>query len=231
MNAASIYRVLAILLGYSLIISGFLVFGKSLEDNVKVLDIVVSCSVFTQFAQFIVFRLVRLNKSEHKEVGMMGIHIATLTSFCALALIWMLVGILYDIKFKYQLMGQLFILFIMIVGRFLTLHAGEKVTQVYVNEQQVMFGKTTLRKEMDDFIYGDAFNKLRPDIQQHLLDMQESLRFISPSANNEAKVIETLFIQALVDLKAMMRDVSLNEEKIVGQVERLELMISRRKKY
>ena len=71
MNAKSFYNVLAILLGYGLIIASFIIFGESLDTNIKILDIVVSCFIFTQFTQFSLFPMINFSDSAHKEVGMM----------------------------------------------------------------------------------------------------------------------------------------------------------------
>ena len=113
MSAKVFYKILAILLGYGLIIGGFIVFGESLEDRVKILDIVVSCLIFTQLVQFMLFPLIDLGKAAHREIGMMGIHFATLISCCVLFLALMTCGIVFQIPFKFQLMGQLIVLFIL----------------------------------------------------------------------------------------------------------------------
>ena len=57
MSAKNIFHILAILLGYGLIISGFFVLGATLEDNIKLLDIFMSCLIFTQFVEFTLFPL------------------------------------------------------------------------------------------------------------------------------------------------------------------------------
>ena len=94
MTAKRFYNILAILLGYGLIIGGFLVFGDSLEDKVKILDIIVSCLIFTQFVQFSLFPLINFGDSSHKEVGMMGIHIYVLTFCCIASIVIMVSGVI-----------------------------------------------------------------------------------------------------------------------------------------
>lgn len=49
MSAKVVYKILAILLGFGLIIGGFIVFGDAIEGRIKVLDIIVSCAIFLQF--------------------------------------------------------------------------------------------------------------------------------------------------------------------------------------
>lgn len=232
MTAKRFYNILAILLGYGLIIGGFLVFGESLEDKVKILDIIVSCLIFTQFVLFSLFPLINFGDSSHKEVGMMGIHIYVLIFCCIVSFGIMLYGIIYHIPFKFQLMGQLVVLFILIVGRVATLHAGEKVQQIHRKEQVIMHGKLSLKSIMDDFMDDIAtVTDLDPIVKQKLTNIHEAMRFLSPSSKSEAIRFDEQFSQSVEDLKIMMRNTNLNREKILEETEHLERTLSRRKKY
>lgn len=232
MSAKRFYNIFAILLGYGLIIGGFLVFGESLEDKIKILDIIVSCLIFTQFVQFSLFPLINFGDSSHKEVGMMGIHIYVLI-FCCIASIGIMVyGIIYHIPFKFQLMGQLVILLILLVGRVATLHAGENVQQIHHKEQVIMRGKLSLKSIMDDFMDDIAIVRdLDPIAKQKLQNIHESMRFLSPSSNTEALKFDEQFSQSVENLKILMRNTNLNKEKILEETEHLDRILSRRKKY
>lgn len=232
MTPKRFYNILAILLGYGLIIGGFLVFGESLENKVKILDIIGSCLIFTQFVQFSLFPLINFGDSSHKEVGMMGIHIYVLNFCCIISIGIMLYGIIYHIPFKFQLMGQLVVLFILLVGRVGTLHAGEKVQQIHRKEQVIMHGKLSLKNVMDNFMDDIAIVKdLDPIAKQKLQNIHESMRFLSPSSNSEALIFDEQFSQSVEDLKILMRNTNLNKEKILEETEHLERILSRRKKY
>lgn len=227
MTAKRFYNILAILLGYGLIIGGFLVFGESLENKVKILDIIVSCLIFTQFVQFSLFPLINFGDSSHKEVGMMGIHIYVLNFCCIISIGIMLYGIIYHIPFKFQLMGQLVVLFILLVGRVATLHAGGKVQQIHRKEQVIMHGKLSLKSVMDDFMDDIAIVKdLDPIAKQKLQYIYESMRFLSPSSNSEALRFDEQFSQSVEDLKILMRNTNLNKEKILEETEHLERILS-----
>lgn len=232
MNARKIYSALAIILGYGLIITGFVLFGQSIEQHVRVLDIVVTCLVFTQFALFTVFPLINLSKPAQKEVGMLGIHLATINIFSILALGWMVCGLLFSIPFKYQLIGQLLVIFILFIGRLATFRSGEKVQQIYEKEQKIMEGKLSLRFLMDDFMdYVAGVKDLDPMVVQRLQAVHESMRFITPSAKAEAKNFDRQFAQLLEDLKVLMRNTTMNRGRIEEEVGHLERVLERRKKY
>lgn len=228
----NIYRLLAILLGYGIIIASFVIFGASLDDKIKILDIIVSCLVYTLFIQFMIFPLVNLNKSAHKEVGMMGIQF-TLLPVCSLLAIGIIVlGIVFHLSFELQLIGQLIVLFVLLVGHFSVLHIGDKVTRIHKKEQIMMEGKSSLKMIMDDFMDEVACQKmLEPSVKEKLNEIHESLRFISPSANPEAKAADSKFIQSITHMRVMMKDTLLNKEQILEEMDKLERILSRRKKY
>jgi len=232
MSAKRIFGILAILLGLGLIIGGFIIFGDSLEDKVRVLDIIVSCVIYIQLIGIAVFPIVDTSKESQKEVGMMGIHYSTLTICCILSLAWMVVGILYDISFTYQLMGQLEVLFFLFLGRVTTLQSGEKVASVYAKEKGMMAGKVSLRREMDDMM-ADLANVSTVDntVKQRLQSLQDSMRFLTPSSESEAMNLEAQILALIDDLKFLTKDPGRNNETIREKVGQLETIFMKRKKY
>lgn len=225
-----IYKLLLIILGCALIIGGFNIFGSALDPMVQLLDIIVSCVIFIQFVEFLIFPLINIKDSSHKEVGMMGIHLYTLYICCTLSLAIMICGICYLIPFIYQLGGQLVILFLLLLGRVTTLHAGSKVEEVYNKEQNIKAGKVALKHSMDDFM--DNLHSIKTlDISDkcRLQSIQDSLRFITPSNNSEAIHFDQEFIKVLDFLLVLMRDVSLNKDKITEEIGHLERILTKRK--
>lgn len=232
MSAKKIYSTLALLLGYAIIITCFILFGDSLENNVKILDVVVSCLVYSQVAVFFVFPLINLKKPANKEVGMLGIYLVTFKIYSILAVAWMIIGAAYDIEFKYQLIGHLALLFILLVGRTATARSGEKVEELYNKEHKLTDAKKSLLREMDNFMDDIAtVNDLSPTVRQRLESIQESLRYLSPSSDSEAQDCDNQIVQLLGDLRVMMRNISMNSDKITDEVSRLERLVAKRKKY
>lgn len=232
MSIKNIYKSLAILLGYGLIIGGFIVFGESLEDRVRILDIVVSCVIFTQFVEFLLFPLINMGKPTHKEVGMLGVHFFILKICCALSLAVMVCGMMYQIAFKYQLMGHLIVLFLLLLGRYATLHSGDKVQHIYAKEQHKVSGKLSLINAMGDLMEEVARVKdLAETDRQRLSEIHEGMRYISPSTSVEAKRYDDQISLAIEELTLLMKDVTLNKYKIAEEIDHLQRSISRRKQY
>lgn len=232
MNAKLFYRILTILLGYGLIIGGFISFGKSLDNNILVLDIVASCLVYTQLVQLFVFPMIDLDKAERKEVGMMGIHYYTLNVCCLLSLLVMALGIVCEWAFKIQLMLQLAVLMLLFVGRVATLHAGDKVVHVHQKEQKIMSGKKQLRAVMDELKAEAAYCREMDAVQQERLQkLCESVRFVSPSVEYEARRADDQIIQSVDNLTLLMRNAKNNKTKIDEELNLLEIALNKRKKY
>lgn len=230
MSAKNIFHILAILLGYGLIISGFFVLGTTLEDNIKLLDIFMSCLIFTQFVEFTLFPLVNLNEKAHKEVGMLGIHLLTVNVCSLLSICLMVAGIMNDLSFKIQLICQLAIIFIAMVGRLASSHAGETVEQCYQREENQVLGKkwlkSTMENLMEDAIQTKELDEMtRNKIQQ----INEDIRYITPSCTSEAKEIDQQFCQLAESLRVMIRDVTINQNRIAEEVEHLHRILIRRK--
>ena len=230
MNAKSIYLILSILLGYGLIIGGFFIFGTSIIDKIKVLDIFVSIIVYTLLIQVLVYPLVNLGNIAHKEVGTMGIYFYVLTAYCFFAITVMSCGIIYSISFKNQLMMQLAIVFLLLLGRAFTLHVGEKVEQIYEKEQQMLAGKRSLRQQMDNFMIDlSCAESLGSDNLHRLQSIQEKIIFLTPSASVEAQKLEKKIYQNVEELKCLTKNASFNKERITDIINQLERILSKRK--
>ena len=222
------YKALAILLGYGIIIAGFVLFGASLEDDVRILDIVVSCVIYTQLVEFFFFPLIDTSKKAHKEVGMMGIHFVALDTYFVVAIAIIAAGIWRDWSFTQQLLLQLGALLLLVLGRVATLHAGDKVEQVYQNEQKLMTGKQMLIDAMVELMDKvEETNDLAPDLKRRLNDIHESLRFVSPSTSGEMRGQVAQFTSITANIAVMLCDLKRNAPQLEQEINRLERIMTR----
>ena len=95
-----------------------------------------------------------------------------------------------------------------------------------------MSGKASLKNKMEDFM---EFLANLKDVDATLLRrfqaLNESMRFVSPSAKAEACELDAQFCQVLEDIKVLMRNPSMNGSHIADAIARLERILARRKKY
>lgn len=228
-----LYNLLAILLGYGLIIGGFVVLNHdTLATKVLTLDIVVACVLFTQVVQWIVFPMIRLDRTHHREVGMMGIHYAVVALYALLSIGIMIYGAIAAWSFSVQLIAQLGALLLLLVGRASTLHAGEKVVAVGNREARTEEGKQTLIAAMDGLIdFTSGMETLPQPLPDRLAKMREELRYVTPSIAPEARTLDRQFCETTEDLKVLMRQAPINESALMKKTDQLQNLLLKRKQF
>ena len=202
MNAKNVYITLAVLIGFGMIIGGFIVFGGALPTNIRVLDIIVSCMVFFQVCELFFFPMVNMRSGAKKEVGMMGIHYTVIKIYTVLALAVLIAGIAADLSFKIQLFGQLFAFVLLLVGRFATLLSGEHVEAVYDSETAKTEAKVALRRHFEQIDNMAATTEL--DARLH---------------------------DSLDDIASLLRDTRANADAITREIDNIVRTLNRRKQY
>lgn len=226
------YKILAILIGYSLIVSSFILLFTWLPDDIRILDIVVTSIIYTQLVEFLFFPLIDLEKKAHKEVGMMGIHLAAINTYAGVAIVIMAVGMIWELSFTWQLLLQLGALLILIIGRVATLHSGEKVEAVYHQEQVLRGGKQQLKAAAESMMDAIArSSELSPVLVSRITQLTEDIRYMTPSTNHEALNLELQFTRLSDDLKVMLRQSPQNNDQITETVSQLEYILTKRKNY
>ena len=66
-------------------------------------------------------------------------------------------------------------------------------------------------------------------MDNRLQQINEDIRYITPSCTSEAKEIDQQFCQLAESLRVMMRDVTINQNRIAEEVEHLHRILIRRK--
>ena len=226
------YKILTVLIGYGLIVASFILLFTWLPDDIRILDIVVTSIIYTQLVEFLFFPLIDLEKKAHKEVGMMGIHLAAINTYAGVAIVIMAVGMIWELSFTWQLLLQLGALLILIIGRVATLHSGEKVEAVYHQEQVLRGGKQQLKAAAESMM--DAIvrsSELSPVLVSRIRQMAEDVRYVSPSTDAEALNLELQFTRLSSDLEVVLRQSPQNNDQIAETVGQLEYILAKRKKY
>ncbi len=231
MNAKNVYITLAVLIGFGVIIGGFVLFGASLPTDIRVMDIIVSCMVFFQVCELFFFPMVNMRSGAKKEVGMMGIHYTVIKIYAVLALAVLIVGIAADLSFKVQLFGQLIAFMILLIGRFATLLSGEHVEKVYIDETAKTEAKATLRRHFEQIDNMAATTELDAATMQRLSDLVEEMRYVTPSDNPEAIALDERLHDSLDDIASLLRDTRANADAITREIDGIVRTLNRRKKY
>lgn len=225
-----VYSWLIVLLGAGLIIGGFLIWGDNLEPKVKYLDIVVSLVLFSQYAMMGFFPMIDTSKEEQKEVGMMGVHYWSLFACTFLSIGVMVYGIHNDVQFKYQLILQLLVLMLLLLGRVSTLSAGKQVEKTYHHEKQLMHNKKTLTSVVQDLLDTINLNGNVPqEITKRVQDMAERIRYIAPSNNARAMSLDVKIENELLNIGGLLQDLEANTYAIDQGINRTSYLIEQRR--
>lgn len=230
MSAKNIYQALTLLLGYGLIIAGVLIFGDELPRNIQILDIVVLCVVFSQFAIFTFFPLVNLSNRAHREVGMLGIHLAFLNFCCLASLGIMVAGIYFQWAFKYQATGQAAVLFLLLLGRMLSFMAGDNVERVHVREQAMTGRRNSLREtfaSLEDKL--SLSDEAAPDTRQRLFELCDTAKYVSPSSDAQCIRLDEEIGRQVSAVEMFLRAPRNNDEALKDTIALLETLLRRRK--
>jgi multisubunit Na+/H+ antiporter MnhC subunit len=231
MDTKKIFGWLLLLFGETLIVTAFILFRGNLAANILVLNIVVSSLVYFMF--FAGYRVPWLNLQDKskKQIGSLGISwkITWLYFFFAIA-VMIVCNITLDLSFSTQLIMHGVLLFFLLLGVWLSSHASDKVQAVYEQETfsrnrivEIKMAVTNLKDKMNDL------SNLPESFINRINSLEENLRFISPSANQEAYNLEQQFITTINDIAFAVSNFSMNEEKIESNLKKVERIYQNRK--
>jgi len=231
MNSKKIFSILLLLFGEVLIIIGFLYFGKNLDPKILGLNIVVSTIIYALLFVDVLFPWVDFKDKSHKTIGSLGLRWVFTFFYMLLAISLMLVfNIVKPIDVYAQMIIQAVVFFLLLLGLYSAISSFQKVEDIFVEEKEMrnyVDEMMRLTKEVQQKI--DRLDNVPENINSMVSSLQESLRFISPSNNNEAHEIEANY---LVEMKAVydcLFDTPLNHEKIVEKIQKCERTYKSRK--
>ena len=72
-------------------------------------------------------------------------------------------------------------------------------------------------------------NNIPPEIISRINELQENLRYLSPSNNNEALVLESKFVEEVKKLSNCFSDNPLNMEVVISNIKNCERTYKERK--
>ena len=76
-----------------------------------------------------------------------------------------------------------------------------------------------------------AGDRIPQSIRQPIEALNETMRYLVPSSNVEASVLEEKFCSMVDELMVLLRNIDLNKDLIAEKLIRLELTLNKRKNY
>ena len=230
MSTRTILSWLLLLFGEAIIIAAFVIFRGNTPDNILIMNIVVTSIIYVLF--YFNFRApwIDLKDKSQKQIGAIGISWFVAWSYAIVAVVVMLAANLVFPIFTTQLIIHCVLLFFLFMGILLVRHSADKVKEVYQQETAHRSGVIEMKNAMRDLKNKMVtMNELPYPFTQQINTLEENLRFISPSNNQEAYGLERSFVETVQEVSVALSDFSMNEERINGSLKKLERIYQNRK--
>jgi hypothetical protein len=231
MNAKKIFSLLLIIFGEALLILCFLHFGKNVQTEILTLNIVVSSLIYCLLFIDIIVPWVDFKDKSQKTIGSIGLRWFFTFSYIIVAIVAMEVfNSVKPISFTIQFIIQGILFFFLLLGYFMAFSSSDKVSEVYVEEKQNRDRIDEMKKATKEVqMKIDQRKNIPTDIINKLKDLQDNLRFLSPSNNSNAYGLEAKFVEEMRALNVCFLDIPLNLEKINDNIQNCYRTLKERK--
>lgn len=231
MNIKNILSWLALVLGAAIIIGSFFIFMKDMPNDLFVLNLSVSLLVYALFFVDVLVPWVDWRDKSKSRVGSIGLRWTVTWIYAFLAIGSMVVcNKIYNLDFHVQLIIQGILLLILILGLSGTLHASDKVASVYNKETALQIGINEMRRSLNELkqtVYNSS--DIPQAVRSTIESLEDNLRYISPSDNPEAAVLEKQFSEIVREACLSVNGYSGNSDRIMSLLGKADYILKSRK--
>ncbi|MFZ4546367.1 MAG: hypothetical protein ACOYN4_02975 [Bacteroidales bacterium] len=231
MNSNKTFTMLLLLFGEALIIVSFLYFGQNLDTNVLALDIVISSVLYALFFPDIIVPMVDFNDKSQKTIGSLGLRwfVTSLYMIFSLGAIAIFLFV-KPIGFYSQLILHSILLFLFILGIYMSTASSQRVHAVYSEEKLTRDHLGEMTKVTKDVMLKlEQMKDIPTEITSRLTILHENLRFISPCHTNDAYALESSFQDQMNVVMDSLFDIPINHDKIIENIQSCERTYKERK--
>ncbi|MBI9041680.1 hypothetical protein [Lutibacter sp.] len=231
MNTKKIFSLLLVIFGEALLILCFLHFGRNVQTEILTLTIVVSTITYSLLFIDIFVPWVNFKDKSQKTIGSIGLRWFFTFFYMLLAIGAMIVfNSVKPIHFTSQIIIQGILFFFLLIGFFLAFSSSDKIQEVYVEEKLNRDRIDEMKKATKEVqLKIDQMKNIPMDIINKLKDLQENLRFLSPSNNRNANELEAKFVEEMRVLNGCFFDIPLDLEKINDKIQNCNRTLIERK--
>ncbi len=231
MNTKRILSFLALLIGVIIIITGFVLFGYQLENDILILDIFVCILIYILFFSEFLILWSNFSDSSHRKIGTIGIRWFFIGIYTVTAIGIMVIGnIGSHWSFSLQLLSHCGLFVFLLLGIISTLSTHDKTAQIHIEQLQDRNGILEMKKAIRDLKNKAQEQATLPlPILERICSLEQELRFLSPTNKTDGHEMEHLFIQTAVNMKAIIINYSMNKESLEKLLDKLEHLLQERK--
>ncbi len=231
MNSKKIYSFILLLFGEILIIVSFLYFGKNLSSDLLILNTIVSSIIYLLWFIEKFIPIIDLKDKSQKEVASLGLK-WIFTVLYAIAAIGVMVffNIVKPLEISAQIIFHTILFFFLLVGLYFVYYTSHKVLEVFIEEKKNLSQLDEMKKATKKVqLKIDQMTNIPNDIIKKLNEIQENLRYLSPSKNIDTIELENDFINQMKTVNNCLFENSLNFDKIMENIMNCERIYKERK--
>ncbi|MEY4604624.1 MAG: hypothetical protein RIT43_1916 [Bacteroidota bacterium] len=223
--------ILALLLGECLIIYSFIHFNQGLVDDKTILNIVVSSLIYGLIFLRFLNPLIDLSDKTQSGIGSLGLGWFFTTAYCVSAAFLIFWGLKdTDVSLRTLMILHGVLLFFLLIGFYFSQGAAQKVGEIYEAEAK-------LRSNLEEIKQLSNQIKLTISLQGNhselLIDrinnLLENIRFLSPSNNEQATVLEKEILSELMKMKPILDSGANEETNLIQCLDRCDALYQQRK--
>ncbi|MDE5685047.1 MAG: hypothetical protein K2I26_00655 [Paramuribaculum sp.] len=217
-------------IGLAVLILCFFMYGTSLPENVFWLDLTVSAIAYTVLAYRALRPMLNLNDPAGREVGFLGASYLVAGLYALFAALAMFGLHHEEVEFKSQLIVQIILIFLLILGLMAGSEVSAKTVEVYNKEVRLTNHLEALQREFRQLDRTIALSEGIPQpVARSVAGLKEQIRYLSPSNSREAADLEQEMIQKTARLNSLCSDYESNSQAIERALKELGHIIAERK--
>jgi len=231
MDTKKVFSWLLFLIGEAIIIAAFVLFKGELTTDVLILNMVVSTIIYGLFFVDVLVSWVDFKDKSQRRIGAIGLRWLFTWLYTLLAIsVMVLCNVIYNLTFTSQLLIHAGLLFLLLLGMFGALNVSDKVHNVYVAETVTQSGMKEMKKAVNNLKNKIVESRELPhSVIDRINALEENVRFLSPTNNQEAYELEQSFVDIAKQIEVALTDYSLNQERIERNLEKCERIYQNRK--
>ena len=231
MNKKTIFSLLIAIIGEILMIICFLQFGEKVPSDILTLNIVVSTIIYFLVFVDLLFPWINLRDKTQKQIGSIGLKWFFSSFYMILAIGSMVYcNQVKPLDFTNQLIIQSVLFFLLLLGLLMSFSSGEKVKEIYIEEKQNRDRIDEMKKATKGLqIQLDNAHTVPVEIINRIKELQENLRYLSPSNSSDAYALEDRFLEQIESLSNCFLEDPINMEAVISSIKNCERTYQERK--
>lgn len=218
----------AFILGFILIICAWFLLGDQSDMNIFTLNIVVSLIVYCLLASDFLISWRKSGDKADRRIGNAGLRWFVIFGYAILAFVIM--KVYNDLVFSIQLLLQCGAIALLIGGLALVEHSASNIGKVQETQDAERKGVEMMRYEVKTLLYeAKEQGSVSAETISRISQLLDDMRFISPSNNSMAQMLEEKFIESIGKARAIVSNLTFSNDDLAKEISRAEYTLKERK--